>query len=261
MSSVEVHNITVSYNRKPVLWDVDFILPESKLIGIIGPNGSGKTTLLKAIMGLVPLSSGYSKIFDKPLDKVRQKVSYVPQRESVDWDFPASVRDVVLMGRYKRSNIFKRLSGLDKDLTDEALVKVKMQDFSNRQISQLSGGQQQRVFIARSLAQQAQLYLMDEPFGGVDAATENAILERLTSMKNNGKTAIVVHHDLRTAYEYFDWIIMLNTRLVACGPGKEVFTFENLQEAYGGQLNTFSRISEMIRQKDFPVRERQFSDK
>ena len=199
MISIETHNLTVSYNRRPVLWNIDFELPTGKIIGIIGPNGSGKTTLLKAIMGLVPTSSGYVKIFNQDLDDVRSRVSYVPQRESVDWDFPASVMDIVLMGRYKKNNLFKRITKADKDLAAEALEKVNMLEFSNRQISQLSGGQQQRVFIARSLAQGADLYIMDEPFVGVDAATEEAILKLLEDMKKDGKTVVVVHHDLQTA--------------------------------------------------------------
>jgi manganese/zinc/iron transport system ATP- binding protein len=254
--ALETHNLTVSYNRRPVLWNVDFELPAGHIIGIIGPNGSGKTTLLKAIMGLVKTSSGYVKIFDKDLNEVRDRVSYVPQRESVDWDFPASVMDVVLMGRYKASNLFKRISQKDKDLAAEALEKVNMLEYSNRQINQLSGGQQQRVFIARSLAQGADLYIMDEPFVGVDAATEEAILKLFSEMKKEGKTVIVVHHDLQTAKAYFDWIVLLNTRMVAAGPNEEIFNEELLQEAYGGKLNLLSKVGELVREKDFPIREK-----
>lgn len=259
--AIEVHNLTASYNRKPVLWDVDFKLPQGKLIGIVGPNGSGKTTLLKNIMGLMEPDSGYVNILGQKLDKVREKVSYVPQRESVDWDFPANVFDVVEMGRYRKSNLFKRLSKKDKEITTQALEKVNMLEFSKRQISQLSGGQQQRVFIARSLAQQADLYLMDEPFVGVDAATEDSILALLTQMKQEGKTVVIVHHDLQTAYEYFDWIVLLNTRLVASGPKDEVFTPALLQEAYGGRLTVLSRIGDLLAKKDFPVRESEFKEK
>lgn len=254
--ALETHNLTVSYNRRPVLWNVDFELPAGQIIGIIGPNGSGKTTLLKAIMGLVKTSSGYVKIFDKDLDEIRDRVSYVPQRESVDWDFPASVMDVVLMGRYKSSNLFKRISQKDKNLAAEALEKVNMLEYSNRQINQLSGGQQQRVFIARSLAQGADLYIMDEPFVGVDAATEEAILRLFSEMKKEGKTVIVVHHDLQTAKAYFDWIVLLNTRMVAAGPKEEIFNEELLQEAYGGKLNVLSKVGELVREKDFPIREK-----
>ncbi len=259
--AIEVHNLTVSYYRKPVLWDVDFQLPKGKLIGIVGPNGSGKTTLLKAIMGLLDPDSGYVKLFGKKLEEVRERVSYVPQRESVDWDFPASVMDVVKMGRYRRGNLFRRLSTHDKNMATEALEKVNMLDLARRQISQLSGGQQQRVFIARALAQEADLYLMDEPFAGVDASTEDAILTLLSEMKREGKTVLIVHHDLQTAYDFFDHIVLLNTRLVASGSKDKVFTPELLQEAYGGQLTVLSRIGELLARKDFPVREREFKEK
>lgn len=255
--ALETHNLTVSYNRKPVLWNVDFKLPAGQIIGIIGPNGSGKTTLLKSIMGLTPLSSGYVEIFGQQLDDVRDRISYVPQKESVDWDFPASVMDVVLMGRYSPKNLFKRISKKDKDLAAEALEKVNLLEFSNRQISQLSGGQQQRVFIARSLTQNADLFIMDEPFVGVDAATEQAILKLMQEMKEKGKTVVVVHHDLQTAKDYFDWIVLLNTRLVASGPKAEIFNEELLQEAYGGKLNVLSKVGELVRQNDFPIREKQ----
>lgn len=256
MVSIETHNLTVSYNRRPVLWNIDFEIPTGNIVGIIGPNGSGKTTLLKAIMGLVPISSGYVKIFDKPLDEVRERISYVPQRESVDWDFPASVMDIVLMGRYRKNNLMKRLSKSDKDIAAEALEKVNMLEYSNRQISQLSGGQQQRVFIARSLAQGADLYIMDEPFVGVDASTEEAILNLLSDMKKEGKTVVVVHHDLQTAKDYFDWIVLLNTRMVAAGPKDEIFKEELLQEAYGGKLNVLSKVGDLMKEKAFNVREK-----
>lgn len=254
--ALETHNLTVSYNRKPVLWNVDFKLPSGQIIGIIGPNGSGKTTLLKSIMGLTPLSSGYVEIFGQQLNEVRSRISYVPQKESVDWDFPASVMDVVLMGRYSPKNLFKRISKKDKDIAAEALEKVNLLEFSNRQISQLSGGQQQRVFIARSLTQNADLFIMDEPFVGVDAATEQAILRLMQEMKEKGKTVVVVHHDLQTAKDYFDWIVLLNTRLVASGPKAEIFNEELLQEAYGGKLNVLSKVGELVRQNDFPIREK-----
>jgi manganese/zinc/iron transport system ATP- binding protein len=259
--ALEVHNLTASYHRKPVLWDIDFQLPQEKIIGIVGPNGSGKTTLLKATMGLIKPDSGYAEIFGRPLDAVRQRVAYVPQRESVDWDFPASVMDVVLMGRYRKENIFRRLTREDKRLATEALERVNMLEFANRQISQLSGGQQQRVFIARSLAQQADIYLMDEPFAGVDAATEESILNLLTDMRKNGKTVVIVHHDLQTAQSYFDWIVLLNTRLVAYGPQDEVFTEANLKKAYGGKLSLMTKVAELISETEFPLREKGFEDK
>ncbi len=259
--ALEVHNLSASYQRKPVLWDVDFQLPQGKLIGVVGPNGSGKTTLLKNIMGLMEPDSGYVKLFGEDLEKVRHRISYVPQRESVDWNFPASVRDVVEMGRYRKNRLFKRLKAQDHQLVTEALERVNLLELSQRQISQLSGGQQQRVFIARALAQQADLYLMDEPFVGVDAATEEALLELLTEMKNAGKTVVIVHHDLQTAYEYFDWTVLLNTRLVAAGPQESIFKKELLQEAYGGRLTVLSKIGDLMARKDFPARETGFKEK
>lgn len=259
--SIDVHNLSVAYNRVPVLWDVDFELPKGQIIGVVGPNGSGKSTLLKAIMGLVPLSSGFVKIFDKNLDQVRDRVAYVPQRESVDWNFPATIEDVVRMGRYKKGKLFKRLSSIDKQLAAEAIEKVKLTPYKDRQIAQLSGGQQQRVFIARALAQGAEIYIMDEPFVGVDMATEKTILELLITMKNEGKTVVIVHHDLQTVSDSFDYLVLMNTRLIAHGPTREVLTEENLQAAYGGQLNLLTKMQNLIKNKDFPLREKGFEDK
>lgn len=253
---IEVHDLTVSYEQRPVLWNIDFSLPAGTLIGIIGPNGAGKSTLIKSIMGLLPLNSGYVRLFDQKLDEVRQRVSYVPQRESVDWNFPASVMDVVLMGRYGKRGLFKRVSEADRSIAREALEKMGMLEFRNRQIAQLSGGQQQRVFLARALAQQADLYLMDEPFAGVDAATESSIIELLKELKSQGKTIVVVHHDLQSAAEYFDWTILLNTRLVASGPTKDTLTQELLQETYGGKLTVLSRVGQLARQEGFDLREK-----
>ncbi|MCB9230852.1 MAG: metal ABC transporter ATP-binding protein [Bacteroidia bacterium] len=258
---IEVHNLTVSYNKRPVLWDVDYELPPGQLIGVLGPNGSGKTTMLKTIMGLIRPDSGFVEVMGKKLDEVRDKVSYVPQRESVDWDFPANVMDVVLMGRYNPKHMFRRLSKEDRELAVAALEKVNMLPFAERQISQLSGGQQQRVFIARALARQADLYLMDEPFAGVDAASEESILELLTGMKAEGKSIMVVHHDLQTARNFFDWIILLNTSLVASGPVNEVFTEQNLQAAYGGKLTVLSQIADLVASKAFPLREKGLQDR
>lgn len=258
---LEAHNLTAGYSGKPVLWDIDFHLPKAKIIGIVGPNGSGKTTLLKTIMGLLKPDSGYTRIFGHKLEEVRNRVAYVPQRESVDWDFPASVMDIVLMGRYTKKNIFGKLSSKDVEFARDALKKTGMLAYANRQISQLSGGQQQRVFIARSIAQQADIYLMDEPFVGVDAATESRILDIMQTMRNEGKTVIIVHHDLQTAADFFDWIVLLNTRLVACGPTAEVLTDENLREAYGGRLNLLTKMGDLIAKQSFPLREKGFEDK
>jgi manganese/zinc/iron transport system ATP- binding protein len=252
-SAISVQNLTVSYHHKPVLWDINFSLPKGQIIGIIGPNGSGKTTLLKSIMGLLPLDSGDVKLFGLPLKKVRGRISYVPQRESVDWDFPANIEDVVLMGRYSKKNLFKPIKKIDREIANEAMEQVGLLDLAKRPISQLSGGQQQRVFIARALAQQAELYLMDEPFVGVDAATEDAILKLLSQMRDEGKTVIIVHHDLQTAYSFFDSIVLLRTRLVAAGPKKEVFTTKNLQDAYGGRLSVLSRIGDLIEREELNI--------
>jgi manganese/zinc/iron transport system ATP- binding protein len=252
---LEVHDLTVTYRRKPALWDVDFSIPGGQLVGIIGPNGAGKSTLIKSIMDLVDTGSGYTRLFGKDLEEVRDRIAYVPQRESVDWDFPASALDVVLMGRYGKRGLFRRLNDRDKRIAQECLRKVGMEAYAGRQIAQLSGGQQQRVFLARALAQEADLYFMDEPFAGVDASTEKAVLELLSSMRDAGKTILVVHHDLQTAGQYFDWMILLNTRLVACGPKKEVFTPEMLQETYGGKLTLLSAIEHIVETGGLPPRE------
>jgi manganese/zinc/iron transport system ATP- binding protein len=253
--ALEVHDLTVAFDRKPVLWDIDLTIPTGKLVGVIGPNGAGKSTLIKSIMGIIPPSSGYIHVFDKPLDEVRKQISYVPQRESVDWDFPASVMDVVLMGRYSKLGLFKRPRKADRDVAMDCLKKVGMEAYFNRQISQLSGGQQQRTFLARALAQQADLYFMDEPFAGVDAASEKAIINLLREMTNSGKTVIVVHHDLQSVTQYFDWVILLNTRLVASGPTSTTFNQQNLQETYGGKLTLLADVADLLRREDFPNRE------
>ena len=251
---LEIHDLTVSYDKKPVLWDIDLSLPYGQLIGIVGPNGSGKTTLIKAIMNLVEASSGYIKIFDQPIDEVRGRISYVPQRESVDWDFPASVMDVVLMGRYGKLGIFRRPRKADIEVAMECLRKVGMENYKNRQISQLSGGQQQRVFLARALAQEADIYFMDEPFAGVDAATEKAIIALLREMSERNKTVIAVHHDLQSVKQYFDWVILLNLRLVASGPTDKIFTPELLHDTYGGKLTLLSEVTELIGKEQIPDR-------
>ncbi|MDN5204639.1 metal ABC transporter ATP-binding protein [Fulvivirgaceae bacterium BMA10] len=253
---LEIHDLTVTYNKKPVLWDIDLTLPKGSIIGIIGPNGAGKSTLIKSIMGLVPNSSGYIKVFDKELNKVRNKVSYVPQKESVDWDFPASVLDVVLMGRYSKLGLFKRPRKADREVALDCIRKVGMEQFLNRQISQLSGGQQQRVFIARALAQEADIYFMDEPFAGVDAATERAIITMLREMTEKGKTVIVIHHDLQSASEYFNWIVLLNMRLVASGPTALTLTPELLQETYGGKLTLLAEVGNLMEKGEFPTRDK-----
>ncbi|MCH6255203.1 metal ABC transporter ATP-binding protein [Puniceicoccaceae bacterium K14] len=244
---LETHDLTVAYGKKPVLYGVDVQVPKGKLIGIIGPNGAGKSTLIKAIMGVIPLTSGWVKIFDKPFKANAKRVGYVPQRETVDWDFPVSVMDVVLMGRYGRLGWFSRPGKKDREIARQSLDKVGMLPFADRQISNLSGGQQQRVFLARALAQQSDLYLMDEPFVGVDAATEAAIIAIMKELKEQGKTILVVHHDLPTAKKYFDMLLLLNMRVVAFGPTSEVFTNELLQKTYGGRLTILSEVADAIR--------------
>ena len=246
---LEIHDLTVAYHKRPVLWGVDLQVPRGKLVGIIGPNGAGKSTLIKAVMGLVPTAAGWVKIFGKPFEQNRRRVGYVPQRESVDWDFPVNVMDVVLMGRYGHAGLFKRPSAADRDIARECLEKVKMLPYANRQISNLSGGQQQRVFLARALAQESDLYFMDEPFAGVDASTEAAIMTLMQELRDKGKTLLVVHHDLSTAREYFDMLLLLNMRTVAFGPTEEVYNVELLQKTYGGRLTILSEVAEAVRQK------------
>lgn len=244
--ALEVHDLTVAYERKPVLWDVDFSIPAGNLVAIIGPNGAGKSTLLKSVLGLLTPASGWVKVLGQPVASQRKIIGYVPQRESVDWDFPTNALDVVLMGTYGKLGWIKRPGKADKELAMHSLEQLGMKNFANRQISQLSGGQQQRVFLARALAQRAQIYFMDEPFAGVDAATETAIIELLRELKAQGKTVLVVHHDLETVREYFDHVVLLNTRLIAAGPTEATFTHENLHKTYGGKLTILSAITEAM---------------
>lgn len=223
--ALEVEDLTVAYDIEPVLWDVDLDIPRGSLTAVIGPNGAGKSTLIKAVLKLVQTVAGEVRIHS-------ERVAYVPQSGSVDWDFPATVRDVVLMGRYGHLGWFRRPRAADRRIAMETLEQVGMAEFADRQISQLSGGQQQRAFLARALAQEADLYLMDEPFRGVDARTERVIVELLKRLKGEGKTVVVVHHDLQTVRSYFDWTVLLNLRLIAAGPTDEVFTEENVRRAY-----------------------------
>jgi len=235
--AVEVHDLTVTYGAKPVLWDIDLSIPHGKLAAIIGPNGAGKTTLIKAIVGLIKPVSGGVDFSDKEIKngRLKNKIAYVPQSGSVDWDFPATVLDVVIMGRYGHLGWFRRPGITDKNMALETLSNVGMREYASRQISQLSGGQQQRVFLARALIQQADIYFMDEPFKGVDAQTEKSIVLLLKKLKEQGKTVIVVHHDLQTVTDYFDWVVLINLRIVANGPSEKVFNEENLSLAYGNR--------------------------
>ncbi|MCA9295117.1 MAG: ABC transporter ATP-binding protein, partial [Phycisphaerales bacterium] len=243
-------DMTVAYHRKPVLWDIDLDVPEGQLIGIIGPNGAGKSTLIKAVLDLVPRASGEVLIYGKPYRQQRSMVGYVPQRESVDWDFPVNVLDVVTMGRYGQIGWCRPIGKAHREAARAALDRVGLGAYERRQIRQLSGGQQQRVFLARALAQDAQIYFMDEPFASVDAATERAIVEVLRDLKNAGRTVLVVHHDLQTVRDYFDHVILLNMRLVAHGPVNEVFTEENLRKTYGGRLTLLSEAAHRLREQE-----------
>lgn len=236
VNAIEVSDMTVAYGDKPVLWDVDVRVPQGILMAIVGPNGAGKTTLIKAILGLAPAAAGQVLIYGRPYTAQRQRVGYVPQRGSVDWDFPTSVLDVVTMGRYGKLGWFRRPGKHEHALAMDALDQVGMAEYAHRQISQLSGGQQQRVFLARALVQDADVYFMDEPFQGVDATTERAIIDILKRLRSAGKTVAVVHHDLQTVPEYFDWVTLLNVRCVASGPVRDVFTEENLRKTYGGRI-------------------------
>ncbi|WP_339147442.1 MULTISPECIES: metal ABC transporter ATP-binding protein [unclassified Sutcliffiella] len=248
MEPVKIENLTVAYHRKPVLKEISFCVPEGKLIGIIGPNGAGKSTLIKAALELIPKASGNITIYGKSYKSQRKLIGYVPQRGSVDWDFPTNALDVVLMGRYGHIGWLKRPNKQDIEFAYECLDKVGMREYATRQISQLSGGQQQRVFLARALAQDASIYFMDEPFVGVDAATEKAIITILNELKAQGKTVLVVHHDLQTVKEYFDWTLLINLRKIAIGPTEEVFTIENLQKTYGGRLAFLDQNQAIVEQ-------------
>ena len=234
--AIAVRDLTVAYGEKPVLWDVDLDVPPGVLMAVVGPNGAGKTTLIKAMLGLIKPVAGQITILGKPYDRQRRQVAYVPQRGTVDWDFPTSVLDVVMMGSYGRLGWIRRPGRKERDDALDALDKVGMREYAERQISQLSGGQQQRVFLARALVQHAEVYLMDEPFQGVDATTERAIVALLQELRAQGKTVVVVHHDLQTVPDYFDWVTLLNVRKVASGTVAEVFNEQNLRLTYGGRV-------------------------
>lgn len=249
IAPLAISDLTVAYQRKPVLWDVQFEVPRGDLVGIVGPNGAGKSTLIKAVMDLIPRSSGRIEVFGQPFRRQRQRVGYVPQRESVDWDFPVTALDVVTMGLYRQIGWLRRVRSQHHQQALRAMERVGIADFAHRQISQLSGGQQQRTFLARALVQNADLYLMDEPFAAVDAATERAIVEVLREMKRTGKTVLVVHHDLQTVREYFDSVLLLNLRVVAFGPTAEVFHNDNLQKTYGGRLTLLDEAAEAMRRR------------
>jgi manganese/zinc/iron transport system ATP- binding protein len=234
--ALHIEDLTVTYGDAPVVWDVDLDIPPGVMAAIVGPNGAGKSTLIKAALGLVPATAGHARIFGLPVTQARQRVAYVPQRQSVDWGFPALVRDVVEMGLYGRLGWFRRPGRAEAARVAAALAQVGLSDLARRPIGALSGGQQQRVFLARALVQEADLIVLDEPMAGVDAPTESAIVALLHDLRDRGKTVVVVHHDLTTVARYFDWLVMLNRAIIAQGPVAQIYTPENLRATYGGQV-------------------------
>ena len=236
---IKVSNLTVHYMDAPVLWDIEFSLPKASFVGILGPNGAGKSTLLKAILGLVPAVSGSVWVDSKPLEAARKKIAYVPQREAVDWDFPITVRQCVLMGAMPRLGLFSFISKKDHARCVECLEKVGMLEYADRQISQLSGGQQQRTFLARALMQEAEVLLLDEPLAGVDHTTEEIVVTLLKELVKQGKTVLMVHHDLSRVEEYFSWVLLLNVRLIALGPTKTTFTKALVEKTYSKDFALF----------------------
>ncbi|BCB09625.1 zinc ABC transporter ATP-binding protein [Vreelandella venusta] len=235
-TALSIQNLTVSYHNQPVLWDINLEIPTGVMAGIVGPNGAGKSTLIKSLLELVPSLSGEVMVHGRPYASQRRRVGYVPQRSSVDWDFPTTALDVVTMGLYGRLGWLRRPGRKERNESLEALEMVGMSAYADRQISQLSGGQQQRVFLARALVQQADVYFLDEPMAGVDATTERAIIDILRRLRDAGKTLIVVHHDLQTVRNYFDWLLLLNVRVIASGKAEDVFNIDYLRQAYGGQI-------------------------
>jgi len=246
MNVISVKNLTISYHKKPAIKGINLEIDSGSVMGIIGPNGAGKSTLLKGILGLLPFDTGEVKIFGKDIDASRKRISYIPQREQFDWDFPINVHDVVMMGRYAHLPMIGFPKAKDREIVEKALQKIEMHKFADRQIRNLSGGQQQRIFLARSLAQESDVYFLDEPFVGVDAKTEKAIFNLMKELKDNGKTILVVHHDLGKVLEYFDKLILINQTLIAYGKTKDVFTPDTINKTYGGRLTILQRTEELI---------------
>lgn len=244
--ALEASHLTVCYEKKPAIWEANLSIPTGSMAGIVGPNGAGKSTFLKAVLGIIPPTSGNVKFFDLPYKKVKRRVAYVPQRESVDWDYPISAREVVLMGLYKQIGMCRWITKDHRKQADEALERVNMLSLAERQIGELSGGQQQRVFLARALVQKASLYIMDEPFAGIDATTEKVILELMKDLKAKGSTVLCVHHDLPTVADYFDHLTLLNLSVVASGSTETVFTKEELTKCYGGRLDLLTKLTDSL---------------
>ncbi|MCB1180848.1 MAG: metal ABC transporter ATP-binding protein [Chlamydiia bacterium] len=247
--ALRLSEVTVNYEKTPVLWDLSCEIPTGHLCGIIGPNGAGKSTLLKTILGLIKPISGRIEILGMPLKKVRKRIGYVPQKESVDWDFPITVFELVLMGLYGKLGLFRRPSAKDKKKAWAVLKEVELEEFAHRQIDQLSGGQKQRAFIARALLQEADLYFMDEPFAGIDALSTKVVFALLQKLKQEKKTVFIVHHDLQSVESVFDWVIFLNMRLVAAGETKEVFTKKLIEETYGKDKKVLDSVAKLSSQK------------
>jgi len=247
--ALKVEGLSVNFDTTSVLWDIHFQIPQGMLVGIIGPNGAGKSTLLKALLGMAKPLSGKMECFGSPLRKAKKRIAYVPQRSSVDWDFPITAFELVLMGRYGTLGYFTWPKKADREAAKKALELVGMSAYADRQISQLSGGQQQRLFLARALLQDADLYLMDEPFAGVDMATEKAIIALMDQLRDRGKTLLVVHHDLSTVDAYFDWVVMLNTCLIACGPVDQVFHADTIMRTYGRSNALLEEVIKLTQNK------------
>lgn len=246
---ITIKNLSVAYNKKPVLWDINANIPKAKLVAIVGPNGAGKSTFMRSIMDIVPRISGKIEISGKPYKQVQKSISYIPQRQSVDWDYPISVQDLVAMGLYSELRWYQPLRAPQFDRIMEALEKVELVPFAKKQISQLSGGQQQRAFMARSLIQESDIYFMDEPFAGIDAASEKAIFTVIDLLKLQHKTIVIVHHNLSMIKEYFDYVMMLNLRLIAAGDVKSTFTDENLSKTYKGRLTLLEDVAKKVVEK------------
>lgn len=239
---IEIKDLSVSYGRKRVLSNIFLNIEKGKIYGVVGPNGAGKSTLFKSVLSLIDINAGDIKITGGTLADNRKKIAYVPQKDDVDWNFPAVVNDIVLMGRYPHKKVFSRLNAKDQDIADKAMEQLGIIDLKNRQIGELSGGQQQRVFLARAMAQEADIFLLDEPFVGVDMTTEDRIIKTLKKLATEGKTMLVVHHDLSTVEDYFDMVVLLNQRLIAAGPTKSTFTEENISKTYGAKLNLLNKL-------------------
>lgn len=248
--AVKASQLTVFYEKNPVLWDVDFSIPPGIMVGIIGPNGAGKSTLIKALLGLTPTISGSVSFFGQKYEEVKSKIAYVPQRESVDWNFPITVEELVLMGRYGKKPFFSRINQTDREEVNKVMALFEIEHLAKRQINDLSGGQQQRAFLARAMIQNADIYFLDEPFSGIDLSSEKIIVAQLKKLKEMGKTILIVHHDLSSVGDYFDWVMVLNLRLITCGKTTEAFTEKCLFEAYGRKHATFKEAIKAAREKE-----------